>query len=402
MSLRCIYCLRRAASSGEHILQSCLGSWRQSYDIVCADCNGGFSGHNGIDTDLADCFGILRCLLWIFDGRGSGSPPPGVRRAAKAADGRALDLLPGGRFAFAETQQVIENSTFGISFGSASRALSRFPHLKRQYGNRLQDVSISTGVQRDEAISIPWVSMPGEHGMRAISKSCFNLLGTISPTLARDAMFDPLRRYVLEGTEAGRIGTWFDMISPLPFEIPIPAHGMAIFSSSSDQPALMAQVQLFGTLQFTAVLCENYQGPPVHSLFVANPWDRSMAASLVSGLHFDLVAATSVPRKVNIERASLAINGKLASAVNRVVDHTRLRENIIIGCQNAGLRKGDDMREKASEVAAQIANEVVSDVYGMSTSSIIDSAEEAARRESERESFLVQWARTAPWRAQGA
>lgn len=396
MSLSCIYCLSRAAASGEHILQSCLGSWRQSYGIVCAECNGGFSGHSGIDTDLADCFGVLKCLLWIFDGRGSGSPPPRVRQAGKAADGRALDLLPGGRFAPTSTQQTVEGSAFNISFGSAGQALSRFPHLERQYGDRLQSLSISTGVQREGAIQVPLVRMPGERGMRAISKSCFNFLGTVLPVTAREAIFDSLRRYVLEGTEAGRIGTWVDMISPLPFDLPVPAHAIFV-SSSSCGPALAAQVQLFGVLQFAVVLCEEYQGPPVHSLFVANPWDRSMTVTPAPEHRFDLDAATSVPREVNIERVSLAVSSKLAVAVNSVVGHTRLSENIIRGCQIAGLREGDDMRGNAREVAAKIADEAARDACGLPTSYTVDSPEEASRRESERETLLMKWARKAPW-----
>lgn len=309
-------------------------------------------------------------------------------------DGTALDLLPGARFSPSETEEERMGPRIRLSFGSARRAASRQPNLARQYGNRLSDLSISTSISPADKVPITLFSLPDTAGMRAISKSCFNLFAVCHGKIARGHDFDSIREYILTGNQIGQIGTRVDMVSPFPATA-IPAHAV-VMSSTASPPALIAQFSLFSVARFTVVLSESYHGPGIEEAYLADPWDRAAIMQYPAGHRIDLKKVLNLKREENIDRIGPLVRN-LEVVINEVVRRTSMRIAIIRGIQNAGIRVGENI---PSEAASSIATEATRNAFNTGTSSEVDSAQEALRRELELENFLVEWARTSPWRSE--
>ena len=77
-----------------------------------------------------------------------GNPPPRAPRFAQREDGSFLDFLPGGRIALSATASSLDEARISMEFGSARRAAARVPNLLQQYGDRLQSIQVSAGVDR--------------------------------------------------------------------------------------------------------------------------------------------------------------------------------------------------------------------------------------------------------------
>jgi hypothetical protein len=390
MSDLCIYCLREGVGSKEHILQSGLGVTWWSEQIVCDTCNHSFSGGDHIDTALVEAFQSLRSRLWIFDGRRK--PPARLREHTKDMHGRPLDLLPGGRVSLSETKVEQCDSRATLISGAAVRSMARFRDVVRQYAAEPHSVSVLSSVEDAGPVLTPHV-LPDEVGERGIAKSCFNFLGAVEPELARSKLFNPLRSYIQDAGDTRPVGTFLDMISPLPIPVPIPAH--AIFLSSTTTPsALVAQVALFGSFRYTVVLCEDYCGPSISKGVIMDPWRRTTEP--LSGLNLPIESREITRRGLQVQGPHLRQAFEQIDVIARYVQAwTDTVVKVLRGCQSAGVKKGDLIPASAS---SHIADEVEKARLGLPSTLVLESLDEAVRREQELERLLESLARKAPWR----
>jgi hypothetical protein len=267
----------------EHILQNFLGARWDSPEISCSEVQQSFA--TTIDKALEIGFQEYRLLLGSAGGRG-GLPRP---LKVETTTGKSVLLQPGGFAKLAEpkvTPSPGNPEEFQIAISSAANAGWVAAKIREHFPSINMDALIAAlsekatnpppqpSQQDDRLLLKPQIG--GEDFFRGILKSLFNLLGVNDAALALDAMFDPVRAFILTGVGGSRtFGRWSVQAPPTLPKLGEFDQFIAVYSRGTFVEGF---AQFFGAFHWAFRLASAYSGPDFCFAYCVDPLRQARPA----------------------------------------------------------------------------------------------------------------------------
>ncbi len=281
----CIYCKRsypEAKPSEAHILPYALGGTETSAETVCDECNGRVN--RDVETPALEHFRLFRSLLGI-EGRRDGVPGvPAIMRV----EGREIRTVLGPGLTpttpLYDVQEDEQGKKSYFAYGpndvrqAFTEAISRKrPGVNWRTSNYIVEIeAVADGPQLEDPIL-----------RRLAAKVAFERYAQLrSAALAAGWEFEGVREFILTGVEAEPCcGITADpLLLNGSFNLPVPAHGVALVFHEAD-PIVGGFVMFFGLYLSWVILTKRYRAlGSQDDLLIEWPQVRQSERPLRSGL----------------------------------------------------------------------------------------------------------------------
>ena len=274
--MNCIYCggLFDKGSS-EHVILSAIGGKKQTKSICCEKCNNQLNAE--IDNDLAEKLSIIANQINLITGRKKSSA---TLKNIDTEKGYKIKLRPGGQPELAKASidaNTHNNGEIQISISARNQeeAKTLLEGQLKKFGKNLNEVKIQKCERVSEYVGTLHfnLSIGGPLHFRSIAKMMLNYFANkFNPDRMTSSSFQKAIQFIDKGVPLPENWINFDYTNRVPFSTTLsPFNHRLLIGTNSKEKIVFGFLELFGELNFSAILDDQWDGPDKIYVYIVDP-----------------------------------------------------------------------------------------------------------------------------------
>lgn len=273
--MNCIYCGGVFdKGSSEHIILSALGGKKQTKNICCEKCNNRLNIE--IDNDFAKKLLVIANHINLITGRKKSSA---TLKNLDTKKGYKIELRPGSqpRMARASVDANTHNNGeihISISARNQEEAKTLLGGQLKKFNKNLNDIKTQKCERVSEHVGMLLnCSIGGPLHFRSIAKMMLNYFASkFNPDRMTISSFQKAIQFIDKGVPLPENWINFDYINRFPSSPTLsPFNHRLLIGTHSKEKIVYGFLELFGELNFSAVLDDQWDGPDKNYVYIVDP-----------------------------------------------------------------------------------------------------------------------------------
>ena len=274
--MNCIYCGGVFDNgSSEHVILSALGGKKQTKSICCEKCNNRLNTE--IDNDFAKQLSVIANQINLITGR---KKSPATLKNIDTEKGYKIELRPGCQPELARASVDANTHNNGeihisISARNQEEAKTLLEGQLKKFGKNLNDIKIQKCERVSEHVGTLHfnLSIGGPLHFRSIAKMMLNYFASkFNPDRMTISSFQKAIQFIDKGVPLPENWINFDYINRFPSSTTLsPFNHRLLIGTRSKEKIVYGFLELFGELNFSAILDDQWDGPDKNYVYIVDP-----------------------------------------------------------------------------------------------------------------------------------